>query len=320
MGQSFYLYIGALLVLQVVVIIIGVRLRKKRLSRLGKQFPTPPVHKLWRSVIIGAAMLVVLTAMPLVLSPGSSVLIAMLGAVPMSLMFVAMGLFAQVKQRRGNAPRCAACEYDLSGTRDSAPSAQSQDDTKCPECGASCSKPSAVVYGERVWSRRALVIACLLLVPLLVKFATPMIFGFISTGAFFVSLMPTGSLLKQVAYSKSFRMAEWAELDPKERERARLNFAETKKRALVNRGADWETYQALSPEEKQRLAAQASPKPTGAAVAVKPVDPSKLTPVPVTRRTTEQGDPAKVSKPQLDRNTLLPRPASPTSGVSAPAN
>jgi hypothetical protein len=59
------------------------------------------------------------------------------------------------------------------------------------------------------------------------------------------------------------RMAEWAALKPREREQARLNFAETKKLSPSERTADWEIYQALSPEEKKKLAAEASAKPKG---------------------------------------------------------
>ena len=40
--------------------------------------------------------------------------------------------------------------------------------------------------------------------------------------------------------------------------------------------AKWQAYQALSLEEKSKLAAKASPKPKGAATAIKPVAPQKL--------------------------------------------
>lgn len=115
------------------------------------------------------------------------------------------------------------------------------------------------------------------------------------------------------------RMVEWAALNPHERERARLNFAETKKRSPSDRAADWEAYQALSPEEKQKLAEKARPKPTGAAIAPKPVAPNTLTVVPLTRRTTEQNNPALAVKPALDRHTLLPVAPRPPLGASAPA-
>ena len=76
------------------------------------------------------------------------------------------------------------------------------------------------------------------------------------------------------------RMTEWAGLSPQQRAAARLNFARTKELSKEltpdEKKAKWESYQALSPEEKQKLAATASPKPTGAATAVKPVAPQKL--------------------------------------------
>ncbi|SFC37129.1 Protein of unknown function [Polaromonas sp. OV174] len=80
------------------------------------------------------------------------------------------------------------------------------------------------------------------------------------------------------------RMNEWVALSHQQRAQARLNFAKTKElsRQLTpeEKKAKWQTYQALSPEEKQKLAAKASPKPAGAATAIKPVAPQKLAAVP----------------------------------------
>jgi len=102
------------------------------------------------------------------------------------------------------------------------------------------------------------------------------------------------------------RMAEWAALKPRDREMARLNFAEAKKVTPAERAANWEAYQALSPEEKDRLAKKTPGKPAGAAVSAKPVPASKLTPVPVTRLSPE-ADRAKFTAQQaIDPNTLLP--------------
>ena len=76
------------------------------------------------------------------------------------------------------------------------------------------------------------------------------------------------------------RMTEWVGLSAQQRAQARLNFAKTKE--LSNeltpeeKQAKWQSYQTLSAEEKQKLAARATPKPTGAATAVKPVAPQKL--------------------------------------------
>lgn len=80
------------------------------------------------------------------------------------------------------------------------------------------------------------------------------------------------------------RMNGWVAMTPQQRAAARLNFAKTKE--LSNeltpdeKKAKWETYQALSPEEKAKLAAKAAPKPVGAATAVKPVPAQKLAVTP----------------------------------------
>ena len=114
------------------------------------------------------------------------------------------------------------------------------------------------------------------------------------------------------------RMAEWAALSPSDRALARLNFAETKKIAPSDRAAEWEAYQSLSAHEKQSLAAKGNGKPTGAAIAVTPIPPNKLTSVPITRRTAQQGESAATVKPRIDPNTLLPKP--PIQAPSAPVS
>ena len=80
------------------------------------------------------------------------------------------------------------------------------------------------------------------------------------------------------------RMNEWATMSPQQRAAARLNFAKTKElsreRTPDEKKAKWQTYQALSPEEKAKLAANATPKPAGAATAVKPVQSQKLAVTP----------------------------------------
>jgi len=57
------------------------------------------------------------------------------------------------------------------------------------------------------------------------------------------------------------RMAQWAKMTPHERGRARLNFEEAKQVSPQDRQAQWEAYQALSPEQKRELAARATPAP-----------------------------------------------------------
>jgi hypothetical protein len=116
------------------------------------------------------------------------------------------------------------------------------------------------------------------------------------------------------------RMSEWAALKPRDRERARFNYAKTKKLSPSERNADWEAYQALSPEEKKLLAAKAAAKPKGAAIAVKPVSASQLTAVPLTRRNTGHNPLPRAEKPNLDRNTLLPLPPQAAPDRAAPGN
>ena len=112
------------------------------------------------------------------------------------------------------------------------------------------------------------------------------------------------------------RMAKWAALKPRERELARLNFAVTKKLASPDRAANWDTYNALSAEERKQLAARAASKPTGAAIPIKPITPGKLAPVNVTRHTALPIRLEESSKATIDRNTLLP--TRPRSELSAP--
>ena len=112
------------------------------------------------------------------------------------------------------------------------------------------------------------------------------------------------------------RMNEWVALSPQQRAEARLNFAKTnelsKQLTPEEKTEKWQTYQALSAEEKQKLAAKAPPRPAGAAPAIKPVAPQKLAVVPL-----NQGKPSdKISaKPSVAAST----PAGNGSQPHAPA-
>lgn len=102
------------------------------------------------------------------------------------------------------------------------------------------------------------------------------------------------------------RMRDWSLMGSQQRTQARLNFAETKKLSPEEKSNQWKAYQALSPEEKRKLAAQTPAKPVGAAV-VKPVPPQKLTSIQITRNTPKTEEPASPAR-AIQRNTLLPRP------------
>lgn len=111
------------------------------------------------------------------------------------------------------------------------------------------------------------------------------------------------------------RMTEWVALSPQQRTQARLNFADTRRIPPDDKRAKWEAYKSLSPEEKNRLAAKAKPKATGAAAAVKPVPPQKLAKVPP-KASADQKERTRIAAPpnQVDHNTLLPQ-----KGAAAPA-
>ncbi len=108
------------------------------------------------------------------------------------------------------------------------------------------------------------------------------------------------------------RMTEWAALSAQDRTRARLNFAEVKRLApQEERKAKWEAYQALSDEEKRKLAERAGSRPPSAAAPVRPVPAQKLAPVPsVATSTSSTGS----GRPHPPRIQLAPPAAS-----SAPA-
>lgn len=108
------------------------------------------------------------------------------------------------------------------------------------------------------------------------------------------------------------RMSEWVSLSQQQRTQARLNFAETKKLTPEQKAEQWQAYQALSPEEKKKLAAKAPSKPAGVAVA-KPASRQKLADVPVTRHAPIKGARLAAAKYPVQENTLLPQPHAPQS-------
>ncbi len=71
------------------------------------------------------------------------------------------------------------------------------------------------------------------------------------------------------------RMAEWARLSPNQRGQARLQFQEAQQIPSEERQTRWEAYQALSPEERNKLAQSAKPVAKAAASsALPPASPS----------------------------------------------
>ena len=128
-----------------------------------------------------------------------------------------------------------------------------------------------------------------------------------------------GRLTPQAQATLNSRMNEWVALSPQQRAQARLNFGKTLELSgqltPEEKKAQWEAYQALSPEEKQKLAATASPKPSGAATAIKPVAPQKLAAVPLQAASRQGFKPA----PKINPLPAGPAPAPLAPPVSAPS-
>ncbi len=74
------------------------------------------------------------------------------------------------------------------------------------------------------------------------------------------------------------RMRDWVKLSPEQRAQARLNFSSVKTLTTEEKQKQWQAYQALSPEEKQKLQVKAKANtPNSAALAAKPQN--KIVPV-----------------------------------------
>lgn len=117
------------------------------------------------------------------------------------------------------------------------------------------------------------------------------------------------------------RMAEWAGLSARDRAQARLNFAEVKRLAPADeRKAKWEAYQALSEEERRKLAASAAAVPTTAALPLRPVPERKLAPIPDSALGQGHGGPRiQIAPPRIEAPLLAPVPPSAEAMYPQPA-
>ena len=122
-----------------------------------------------------------------------------------------------------------------------------------------------------------------------------------------------GQLTAEEQATVQSRMREWAALSPQQRTAARLNYADAKQLLQEDKKAKWEAYQALSPEAKQKLAAQQNQPIQGAAPAIKPVSAAKLTASPVANANKPL---PRIATDQVAPATLLPNPVT----SSAPAS
>ena len=98
------------------------------------------------------------------------------------------------------------------------------------------------------------------------------------------------------------RMTEWASLSAQQRNQARLNYADSNRLARDNKLAQWQAYQALSDEEKRKLAARAAPKPQGAATAQSAQDSAHPESAPARCNAFANGSRSGCGRPWLSRS------------------
>jgi hypothetical protein len=101
------------------------------------------------------------------------------------------------------------------------------------------------------------------------------------------------------------RMSKWVTLSQQERTQARQNFKQIKTLTPEQKAIQWEAYQALSPDERRKLADQARARPAGVAT-VKPASKPRLIQTRA-RKGATSGARMAVAAPPIQQHTLLPR-------------
>ncbi|MSQ57275.1 MAG: DUF3106 domain-containing protein [Limnohabitans sp.] len=99
------------------------------------------------------------------------------------------------------------------------------------------------------------------------------------------------------------RMRDWATLSAQQRAQARLNFAEVSQLSADEKLSKWDAYLALPPQDRQKLSSS-KPVAKGAATALRPIDPQKLTSPPSPK--PDQVSQPRVETEQVHPVTLLP--------------
>jgi hypothetical protein len=120
------------------------------------------------------------------------------------------------------------------------------------------------------------------------------------------------------------RMSDWVALSARERSAARLNFAATaeiaKELSPQEKKAKWDAYQALSPDERKKLANQASRPPVGAAPATRPVATQKLAVLPGPANAAAAARPPKMpADPKPEAKPVQAAPGSAAEAASTAA-
>lgn len=112
------------------------------------------------------------------------------------------------------------------------------------------------------------------------------------------------------------RMTDWAQMSPRQRAQARLNYRELKQLPAEDRRARWEAYKSLPPDQQRELAERASPDKQAAAArrARRDASSEKSTLVPNTSyaaRPTVVAPTVSQASPGATTNLLTKRPSPP---------
>jgi hypothetical protein len=145
-------------------------------------------------------ILLVALATAMTVTIGNRFLVNLVWLLPIILFFVGLTLLrCGISRRIGTSRHCAACDYERDPSRSG---------NTCPECGASWTKPNAIVRGRRVRSP-----ALMLIGGLLVALSAS---GCITSGFSFSlpyrSLMPDGMLVWFIGGGPTMASREWAVL------------------------------------------------------------------------------------------------------------
>jgi hypothetical protein len=104
------------------------------------------------------------------------------------------------------------------------------------------------------------------------------------------------------------RMHEWAALSPRQRSQARFHFNATQSLSAKDKRAQWEAYQALSEQEKNKLASGPKPPVKSTARSFAPPSTRLVSPPLLPVNATRAIQRVAPSKP-IHPKTLLPQPS-----------
>ena len=112
------------------------------------------------------------------------------------------------------------------------------------------------------------------------------------------------------------RMKDWVSLSQQQRTQARLSYAQSKQIAQSHKAATWQAYQALSQEEKTKLALTEKHKSAPGSATTKSSPRQKLALAPA-KLQMQKPVASVVANLVVDRNTLLPHALVPTDSSAA---